>query len=140
MEPFAHQQLMRAFLNPRTLRGKQDWITWVFQLKAKTDAKYALEFGSGWDGWRVLVAGAVPWIASCLTAVLWSVWGGDLQSGLAVASFILAASGGRFYSKNTGGGYVAMLTNRRCGGDGGGSKYVGEVELEQHSLYSIKLL
>lgn len=96
MDSFANHDLMFAFNNPDKVPTHDEWIEWIFQLKAAKNKKYALEFVEGWQAHRILVVGAVPWIASCLTGIIWSIFGGNIQNSFAVASFILTASGSRF--------------------------------------------
>lgn len=87
---------MSAFRDPIALRGKTAWILWIFELKAMTNTRYALEFVTGWDKRKVLVAGAFPWIASLLLACLWGKFGGSTQDAVAIASFMLTLAGGQY--------------------------------------------
>lgn len=84
---------MYAFENPDKIESKTDWVSWVFRLKSNPDKKYALEFVEGWKGGKIMILGAIPWVGSFLTALIWSACGGDIQTAFSVASYILTASG-----------------------------------------------
>lgn len=88
---------MYAFENPLKITTEKQWIEWIFALKSTADKeKYALEIVEGWRSGRIVLLGAIPCIGSCLTGILWSIFGGDIQTAFAVASFIITASGGRY--------------------------------------------
>lgn len=87
---------MNVFENPDKIPLSQGWIEWIFKLKSTKDKVYAVQFIEGWKAGKILILGAIPLVASCLTGVFWGIFGDSVQSGFAVASFILAASGSKF--------------------------------------------
>lgn len=57
-------------------------------------SQHGLEFVMGWDVRKILILTMGPWIASLMTAIVWVVGTGDVQSAMAVATYILTLSGG----------------------------------------------
>ncbi|KAH0603932.1 uncharacterized protein H6S33_006963 [Morchella sextelata] len=94
LDAASRNSIMYAFNKPHKLRSGGAWVDWVFALKAQPPRRFGLEFVQGWDARKIVMLAAVPWVASVFTAVLWSALMGDVQAGMAVASYILTASGG----------------------------------------------
>ncbi|KAH8145844.1 uncharacterized protein LAJ45_10169 [Morchella importuna] len=81
-----------AFHNPPKLKTTDTWVNWVFALKNSPPRRYGLEFVQGGDEEKIMILGAVTWVSSVLTAIIWGILG-DVQSAIAVASYLLTASG-----------------------------------------------
>lgn len=92
----SRNSMLYAFNKPHKMGNEGAWVDWIFALKERPPRRYGLEFVQGWDGRKIVVLAAVPWVCSVITAVLWSVLAGDVQAAMAVASYILTASGGEF--------------------------------------------
>ena len=73
-----------------------EWVKWAFKTRQRNQL-YAVELVEGWTSGRIMLFGMLPWVASCLIAIVWSVKSGDVQTALAVAAFVLTASGGKFH-------------------------------------------
>ena len=72
---------------------------WVFRLR-RPNQHYALEFVEGWNGSRIVIAGTLPWLISCLVGAIWTARGGDVQVAFTVASYILTSAAGKAVSNN----------------------------------------
>jgi hypothetical protein len=94
LHPFARQELLYAFNHPKNITTESEWIDWIFKLKSAEPTKFALEFVLDWKTSKILIVGTTPWVASCVTTVLWSILGKNITTALAVASFMLTISGG----------------------------------------------
>lgn len=97
LDDFVLQEMMYAYLHPERVSSSNEWIEWVFRLRGR-DKRHAIEFVEGWNSTRVAIAGTVPWLSSCLVAVIWSALGGDPQVAFTVAGFILSSSSGEYLS------------------------------------------
>lgn len=64
------------------------WIDWVFHLRQE-DRRHAIESVEGWSGFRIVIIGAVSWIAVTLVGIVWVRQGGDARVTFTVAVFIL---------------------------------------------------
>jgi hypothetical protein len=92
MDILSRNSLLYAFHNPSKLKTTDTWVNWVFALKNSHQRRYGLEFVQGWDERKIIVLGAVSWVSSVVTAILWGILG-DVQTGISVATYVLTASG-----------------------------------------------
>lgn len=95
LDAASRNSILHAFNKPHKISTTNDWVDWIFRIKGLSPNRYGLEFVQGWDGRKIVILAAVPWIGSVITAFLWSALTGDVQTAMAVASYILTASGGR---------------------------------------------
>ncbi|KAK7192338.1 hypothetical protein PSPO01_01910 [Paraphaeosphaeria sporulosa] len=95
LDEFVLQELFYAYRHPQqaTSSGQTNWIEWVFRLRQQ-NKRHALEFVEGWNTTRIVIAGAIPWLISCLVGIVWTAKGGDAQTAFTVASFILSSGTG----------------------------------------------
>ncbi|KAH0603950.1 uncharacterized protein H6S33_006981 [Morchella sextelata] len=94
LDAASRNSILHAFNKPHKISTTNDWVDWIFRIKGLSPNRYGLEFVQGWDGRKIVILAAVPWIGSVITAFLWSALTGDVQTAMAVASYILTASGG----------------------------------------------
>lgn len=86
--------VMFVYDHPDILSEKgTEWIEWVFHLR-KHDKRHALEFLEGWVSTRIVIAGSIPWVSSCLVGIIWTARGGDPIATFTVAMFVLTSSSG----------------------------------------------
>ncbi|KAF1962995.1 hypothetical protein CC80DRAFT_530871 [Byssothecium circinans] len=90
LDDFVLQEMYYVYQNPKTITTSADYIEWVFRLR-RPNKRHALEFVEGWNSRRIIVAGTLPWVVSCLIGAIWSFLGGDTQSAFTVAGFILSS-------------------------------------------------
>ncbi|PVI00645.1 hypothetical protein DM02DRAFT_728436 [Periconia macrospinosa] len=84
------QEMFYAYEHPESVHSQTEWIEWVFRLRRR-DKRHALEFVEGWNSTRVIIAGMLPWLFSCIVGVAWTAAGKDTQTAFTVASFILTS-------------------------------------------------
>jgi len=94
MDEFILQEMFYAYEHPERITSQTDWIEWVFRLRRR-DKRHALEFVEGWNSTRVIFAGMLPWLISCIVGVAWTATGRDAQTAFTVASFILTSGTGK---------------------------------------------
>jgi hypothetical protein len=83
--------MLYAYTRPSEVSTSDAWIEWVFRLR-RQDKRHALELVEGWNTTRIIVAGTLPWLLSCIIGIIWAVVSKDVQSAFTVASFILTSA------------------------------------------------
>ena len=99
LDEFMLQEIYHVYLNTSSINTETEWIEWVFRLRRQNE-RHALEFVEGWNGSRIVIAGTLPWLISCLVGIIWTARGGDVQAAFTVASYILTSATGKAVSNN----------------------------------------
>jgi len=84
------QEIVYAYHRPNQISSETQWVKWVFRLR-EADKRHAIEFAEHWNDTRIAVAGAIPWVSSCMVGIIWTSRGGDAQTAFTVAGFILSS-------------------------------------------------
>ncbi|KAI5842146.1 hypothetical protein DFP73DRAFT_596143 [Morchella snyderi] len=87
------RELLCAYARPAGISTELYWIDWIYTLNESQQENVGLEFVQGWDVRKILILAMVPCVASVMTAIAWIVGCGDVQTAMAVASYILTLSG-----------------------------------------------
>jgi hypothetical protein len=85
--------MLYAYRHPTKLSTETEWVEWVFRLR-KRDKRHALEFIEGWNSTRIIIAGTIPWLISCVAGVSYTISTKDASTGFTIASFILTSGTG----------------------------------------------
>lgn len=93
MNPLALEEMLHNYENPTQLKGKTEWVEWVFKLR-RQNRRHALEFVEDWSGRRIAWMGFSQIVAATLVGVIWACRFGTVQDAFSVASFTLAVSAG----------------------------------------------
>lgn len=94
MDPEATADLLFQILRRGCSSGRRDddyWVRWVFNLSNLEGKRHQLEFVEGWSPLRLLIATSIPLLSSIMLGICWSVLTGDIQTGFALAGFVLTA-------------------------------------------------
>jgi len=83
--------MLYAYTHPSKITTSTEWIEWVFRLR-RGDRRHALELVEGWDTLRIIIAGTVPWLISCIIGIAYAIRTHDVQSAFTVAGFILTSA------------------------------------------------